>query len=90
MDGWDLAPGELSRETRVSVAERQAMTDELARLRAEVARLIAAWPTGSECKNVYIKGCNRWSCFAGQDYPTREAAVRAAAGLDAGDAKEGE
>jgi hypothetical protein len=63
-----------------------ARTDdaELARLRGEVARLVAAWPCDSRGT---VGTCPAGFVVRGRIstvYPTREAAVRAAAGLDAG------
>jgi hypothetical protein len=77
---------------------------ELARLRAEVARLIAAWPSGDvdneshrTPKSVVCMHGTWLVVAAGTFEPriplahlSREAAVRAAVGLDAGDAKVGE
>jgi hypothetical protein len=83
---------------RARVADLEALMQshvdracELARLRAEVARLIAAWPTGDEDRiepiDVVWISEGVWWVYGRKigPYPTRQAAVRAAAGLDAGD-----
>jgi hypothetical protein len=76
---------------------------ELAALRVEVERLIAAWPTfddsvpyQEESSGAVFQSDGKWwvnwpERMAPCDgpFPTRETAVRAAAGLDAGDAKGG-
>lgn len=69
----------------------RAQDAELARLRAEVGRLIAAWPTNDGRNEVIQLPDGRWWVIRGKGlhYPTREAAVRAAAGLDAGDGSTG-
>lgn len=73
----------------------------IARLRADVARLLAAWPSSgvfSPTAVVYEDDAGYWlervngEPWKGGNpgpHPTREAAVRAAAGLDAGDGSPG-
>jgi hypothetical protein len=65
--------------------ERQAA--ELARLRAEVERLRAAWPEGLHSRCVVELG-EGWAVIKdgrAEVVGTRDAAIDAAAGLDAGD-----
>lgn len=78
--------------------EGATLAEHVARLRAKVGRLIAVWPTcdmdnsmpADETEGAIYREGEGWAVIgrglARLTFLTREAAVRAAAGLDAGDA----